>query len=289
MFTEQSFHSGELTLSYAAGAPSGPPLVLLHGVVRGWQDFLPILPALAARWRIYALDFRGHGASDRAGAAYRVADYVQDVVALLRGPVEEPAVIYGHSLGAMVACAAAASVPERVRAVVLEDPPFETMGSRIQYTPFLAQFMGMRRALARGPRPVRELAAELAEIRLPRPGGGTVRLGDLRDAPQLRFSARCLQRLDPAVLDPIVESRWLDGYEVETVMRGLRCPSLLLAGDPDAGGMLSSFDSDRLVELAADCVRVEFPGVGHLIHWSQPERLLLQVLPFLESLEPIGA
>lgn len=71
------------------------------------------------------------------------------------------------------------------------------------------------------------------------------------------------------------------------MLRGIHCPALLLAGDTQAGGMLTRIDSDRLVELAADCVRVDFPGVGHLIHWAHPDRVLQQVLPFLEALDPL--
>src|SRR5262249_28924121 len=40
----------------APPAPAGaPPLVLLHGVARRWQDFTPLLPALACRWQVHAL------------------------------------------------------------------------------------------------------------------------------------------------------------------------------------------------------------------------------------------
>ena len=49
-------------------------------------------------------------------------DYARDAAAVLRS-LREPAVVCGHSLGALVAGVVAAQLPERVRAVVLEDPP----------------------------------------------------------------------------------------------------------------------------------------------------------------------
>lgn len=57
---ERSFHTGSVTLNFAEGPPSGPPLVLLHGINNRWQAFLPLMPALATRWHIYALDLLHH-------------------------------------------------------------------------------------------------------------------------------------------------------------------------------------------------------------------------------------
>src|SRR5687767_921873 len=110
--TERTVRSGSAgTLNVSTGPATGPPLVLLHGVTRRWQDYAPLLPTLTLRWHVHALDFRGHGKSDRtAEGAYRVADYVADAAALLRD-VGKPSVVYGHSLGAMVAAGVAAAEP----------------------------------------------------------------------------------------------------------------------------------------------------------------------------------
>src|SRR6187549_958433 len=98
-------------ISYAAGPESGPPLAMFHGVTRRWQSFLPIIPALATRWQIMAWDARGHGLSDRV-TGYLVTDYVADAVEFVKRQFKVPGAIYGHSLGAMVALATAAAVPQ---------------------------------------------------------------------------------------------------------------------------------------------------------------------------------
>src|SRR5262252_7523053 len=132
------------SLNFARGPEHGPPLVFLHGVLRCWQDFLPLIPALSQRWQVHALDFRGHGRSAPRAFHYRVRDYVEDAEAILSRVCSAPAVICGHSLGAMVALAAAAGpAADRCRALILEDPPFATMGSRIRQTIFHSQFVGM--------------------------------------------------------------------------------------------------------------------------------------------------
>ena len=134
------FHERLVALRYgrlnvATGPAHGPPLVLLHGVLRRWSDFAPILGPLAARWQVFAIDHRGHGASDRIAGRYLVTDYTEDVVDFITRHMPQPPVLYGHSLGGMVALAAAAALPQ-VQGAILEDPPFETMGTAIGLTGF---------------------------------------------------------------------------------------------------------------------------------------------------------
>ena len=273
---------GALSLAYVEGPRNGPPLLFCHGVLRGWRDFAPLFPSFVHRWHVHGLDFRGHGGSGRASGAYRIMEYAQDAVAVLRH-LDEPAVIYGHSLGALVATVAAAAEPERVRAVILEDPPLDTLGPSIGKTSFHAQFTGMREARLAGHGSVAELAAALAEIRLPT-AAGTVRLGDVRDGTQLRLSARCLLSLDPAVFDPFLAGQWFDGYDEASVLARIACPALLLVGNPDRGGMLQSSAADRVQAQLADCVRVDLPEAGHLLHWTHTETVLRLALAFTETL-----
>jgi pimeloyl-ACP methyl ester carboxylesterase len=294
MLHEQTNDCDGLSLNVAVGPESGPPLVLFHGVLRGWRDFAPLLPSLIVRWQVFAPDQRGHGRSQHAAAKYRVVDYVRDAVALLRDHVPGPAVLYGHSLGAMVALAAACQQPDRVRALVLEDPPFDTMGNRLAGTPLHEYFAAVRDATRKsheskegddGQPDVDALAAVLADIPVAAPSGGTTRLGNLRDAPSLRFSASCLTRLDPDVFEPIVEVRWLDGYDELVPLDRVTCPTLLLQADESAGGMLIDADAERLKSTLPRCLRVKMAGVGHLIHWTKTEDTLRLVVAFLESVD----
>jgi pimeloyl-ACP methyl ester carboxylesterase len=286
MLTEYTLAVGEASLHYARGPSSGPPMLLLHGVLRAWQDFMPLIPALAARWQVDALDFRGHGRSTPRPGHYRVVDYVEDAALFLRHGCDEPAVVYGHSLGAMVALAVAGGpAAECCKAVILEDPPFETVGNRIHETVFLSQFLGMK-PLAGSKASIAEVARALAEIELVTPGTGRItRLGDVRDAVALRFGARCLKQVDPDVLTPIVAGEWLKGYDLDAILAGVRCPVLLLQGDMAAGGMLTDGDAERLASRLPDCARIKLEGVGHLIHWTQTEATLRLLIAFLESLD----
>ncbi|MDX1979796.1 MAG: alpha/beta fold hydrolase [Bryobacteraceae bacterium] len=268
-----------MNLNYACGPRSGPPLVLLHGVTRRWQSFLPIMSSLGARWQVYSLDLPGHGESGPNPLGYRVVDYLAPVLKFLRARVGGRAVVYGHSLGSMLAAAVAAEDPTLVRAVILEDPPFETMGERIHSGPLHSYFAALR-PFAGSPLPVAQLWRRLGEAE-----AGGVPLRELRDPVALRFTASCLRKLDPAVLEPILSGEWMDGYHREPILRAIQCPALLLQSDPAAGGMLTDEDAAEAERTMADCLRMRVPSAPHLIHWYDPAALLRMTHAFLATLD----
>jgi pimeloyl-ACP methyl ester carboxylesterase len=246
--------------------------LLLHGVTRSGADWAPLVSALQEDWTVIALDQRGHGSSPRA-ERYLVTDFVADTVQFVRNEATGPVVIFGHSLGAMVAAAVAAELPDRVRGIILEDPPFHTMGTRIAGSTWQALFLGMKTAGDAGGS-TEAITDALAEIRLPTSGSGFKHLGDLRDRASLAWSAECLRRLDPKVLTPVIEGRWLDGYDFPSLLSGVRCPTLLLQADPSAGGALTDDDAATLNSLVAGCQHVRFPGCGHNLHRDRPKEVL---------------
>jgi len=277
-------HSDGLRIAGVTHANDQPPLLLLHGVTRRWQTFLPIWSSLADRWQLHAIDFQGHGKSGNADGKYRVCDYVRDAVAYVETNFDKPAVVYGHSLGAMVAAAVAAECGDRVVGVVLEDPPLHTMGAQIDQTPLLSFFEALK-PLAGDQRALKAITKDLAEARLTDPKtSNSVRLGNLRDPVSLRFTSSCLQQLDPEVLSPILQMEWLNGFDVESVFRNVECPTLVLQADTRSGGMLTDQDAELIEDCAADVVRVRFDACGHLIHWTQTTALLNHVHGFLETL-----
>lgn len=273
-------HSLHVAESLSEGEPT---LVMLHGVTRRWQTFVPIVSAMVSRHRVLLVDFRGHGESDRVRSAYHVVDYVEDICQLIERYVEGTVSLYGHSLGAMTAAGVAARLGDRVTAVVMEDPPLHTMGTRIGSTPLLSYFTGVSK-FAGDSRAAGLIAKDLGNVEFSDPASGKlVRIGDTRDAAQLRFAASCLKKLDPAVFDSILKSEWLAGFDIDRVFGGLSCPALLLQADYDAGGMLTDEDAQYVCGLNENVVRVQFDGIPHGIHWTSTVSLLNTVLPFLES------
>ena len=231
---------------------------------------------------MFALDFRGHGKSGRADR-YLVSDYVVDVREFIADQFETPVVLYGHSLGAMVAVALAAEIPERVRAIVLEDPPFHTMGNRIAGTSFHSLFTLMK-SLAESAADVNRIAGQLAEFKIQAPDGcGLKRLGDVRDAASLRSSVECLKLVDPAVFMPLIEGRWLEGFDYLDYFSRIRCPALLLQADAKRGGALQDADAEAAVKLMPKCAREKI-DCGHSVHWEQTATVLRLMNGFLATL-----
>lgn len=282
MWSERTVLGADVPLNLASGPDSGPPLLFLHGVTRCWQDYLGITGPLLQRWAVHSLDLRGHGRSGRASGNYLARDYVADVSRLLQTRFPRRAVIYGHSLGGLIALATAAQAPQVVRAIILEDPPGPEFLAQLQKSPFHALFQGVK-SLAGKRLPLPEMAERLGAIEMPAEGG-TMFLREMRDAVTLRFSARFLQDLDPTVLDPFLEARLLEGIDWETTLKAVACPVLVLRADPTAGGMLYADEAKHLVSLIPDCIQIYLPGVSHLIHWTEPEQTLRYTLPFLEAL-----
>jgi pimeloyl-ACP methyl ester carboxylesterase len=292
--TERSVPLSGVTLNVAecihnpARSRENPTLLMLHGVSRRWQTYVPLFPAFSFRWNVLAVDFRGHGESTPVPGRYHVIDYVDDIVELVTqelhsGRLNGPIAIYGHSLGAMVAAGAASRLGTNVSAVVLEDPPLHTMGENIHGNILLSLFRGMQQ-FAGDARSVREIATDLSNVLLHDPENGkTIRLGTVRDTTTLRFSAAALKLVDRDVFSPIVSGEWLKGYDVETVFSNLHCPALLLQADPAAGGMLMDQDASLVSRLAADLSLVRFQGTGHMIHSTRTTDLVNMVHSFLES------
>ncbi len=268
-------------LNCGAGVDSGDPLLMLHGVVRRWQTFLPLWPVLSQRWRLIVPDQRGHGQSPRA-LSYLVTDYIDDAVALLEA-IGQPTVVYGHSLGAMAAFGAAARRPDLVRAVIAEDPPFSTMGEHIGETQYLDYFRSLQ-PLGGQSLPVEVIASRLGQLQI-RHGSATRMLRDIRDEVSLRFTASALTRLDPAVLHPIVGGRWLDGYRWPNMLSAVKCPSLVFQADLDIGGMLRGHDVEFLQRhLREKLVLVPIKGCGHVMHWPHATSVAQHASIFLETL-----
>ncbi len=285
---EERSEVGGLSLNWMSSdvGPSDTPILFLHGVLRRWQDFTPLYAGLSDRWPVCGLDFPGHGRSDRSPGRYLVTDYIAAATAFIKSFYLEPNfAIYGHSLGAMVAAGVAANLGGRIRAVILEDPPFDTMGSRIGQTHWLGYFTAVQRIVRDSPLAIPALTRELAEIVTTDPlTGKQARLGDVRDPVSIRFLAACLRDVDPKVLDPIVAGQWLDGFNWQQFAETIRIPTLLLQADPAAGGMLVDDEARQFAAAAGDATLVKLTGAGHNLHTSRTQDVLNLVTQFLDSL-----
>jgi 2-hydroxy-6-oxonona-2,4-dienedioate hydrolase len=104
-------------------AGRGAPLILIHGLADDVAVWDAVIPPLAARFRVIALDQIGFGRSDKPLLNYRVRTFVDFLDAFVTELKIDRASLVGSSLGGWVAADFALKHPERVERLVLSDSP----------------------------------------------------------------------------------------------------------------------------------------------------------------------
>jgi pimeloyl-ACP methyl ester carboxylesterase len=107
---------------------SGAPLVLVHGTASTRASWDELLELVSGSFRTVRYDRRGYGASSELGAT-RVEHHGDDLIELVRELGAGPALVCGHSFGALVALDVLLREPELVRAAVLVEPPMLWLAS----------------------------------------------------------------------------------------------------------------------------------------------------------------
>ena len=109
---------------YKAGGPERlPPLVILHGFGANATSFARVLAHLHTRvGSILAPDAPAHGFSGARGAPLTVDLAYAGIAELLLRRLDEPAVLYGNSMGGAFALRFALEHPDRVRGLFLSSP-----------------------------------------------------------------------------------------------------------------------------------------------------------------------
>ena len=103
-----------------AGLDGAPTVILLHGLgATAAINWPGAFGALSPRFRVVALDHRGHGRGIRTTPPFRLADCADDVVALADVLGIEHFVAAGYSMGGPVALLARRRHPSRVTGLVL--------------------------------------------------------------------------------------------------------------------------------------------------------------------------
>jgi pimeloyl-ACP methyl ester carboxylesterase len=109
-------------LAYDAGGEGDPHMLFLHGWCGDRSFFAPQFDYFSAAHRVVAVDLPGHGES-AAPTECTIEGLATEVATLARSLGLGPIVVFGHSLGAMVALELTQQSPNLVRAIVMVDPP----------------------------------------------------------------------------------------------------------------------------------------------------------------------
>ena len=121
VFRNASRQVGEMKIHYVDGG-SGDVVILLHGWPQTWFEWRDVMPDLAQRYRVIALDLPGLGESEGL-PPYNKQTVAQHIHKLI-GDLKIPAVhVVGHDMGGIVAYAYARQFPREVKSLVIVDTP----------------------------------------------------------------------------------------------------------------------------------------------------------------------
>jgi pimeloyl-ACP methyl ester carboxylesterase len=267
-----SWHSGEIEangirLHYTRTGGTKPALVLAHGFSDDGLCWTPVAEVLAQDYDVVMVDARGHGRSEGPEQGYAPNNHADDLAGLIRGlGLRRPAVL-GHSMGAGTALVLAGAYPDLPGAILLEDPPAWWMSDAARdASADNERRVRMYTRIIELKRKTRDelIAGQLTET----PHWTEGELGPWADA-KLRFSFNVLNRSDPAAID------WA------ATLRGIRCPALLITGDPAQGAIITEESGAALQALVPQLRIVHIPEAGHSIRRDQFDRYIKAIRGFL--------
>ncbi len=274
-----------VTLSYLTAGDSGAPIILLHGITAGAGTYGDIGDRLAENHRVFALDFRGHGESDRVGPSYTADLYVADTIEFIRHVAgDEPAVLAGHSLGSMVAAAIAGANAVPLRGVLLEDPPLfsgqpDGPGRQMLVIAF-TMLQNAMKSHHEAEQSIDDLAAMIADWPVFGDPGKTNK--DIVTADAISLQATLMHQCDWHVLDVITGDEDIGFAQAETYLPNITCPVHVLAGNAERGAVITADDFEKGKAMIPGATGALVSEVGHLIHEHAPARYWDELSAFLD-------
>jgi pimeloyl-ACP methyl ester carboxylesterase len=232
---------------------SGPPLLLVHGLLVTGEMFEPVLELFARRHRVIVPDLRGHGRSRALPPPYTVVQLAADLALLLQHLGIASARVLGYSQGGAVAQQFALDHPGRCERLVLACTYAFNMTSLREkvegrLVPLLLRILGMDRFAKL------VIGQGLKEVSAAR-----------RDALIAVMGSQ-----DRALMS----SAWRAAMAFDSRPRlsEIRCPTLVLAGADDTA--VPRHHADLLHAGIADTALSVVEGAGHALIWTHPDELV---------------
>ncbi len=259
--------------------PSGLTLLLLHGIFDAGSTWELVAEALAgAGHDVLAPDLRGFGKSDwlAPGGYYHFPDYIADVAALVDAVNPKRLGVIGHSMGGTIAALYTATASGRVeRLSLLEGIGPPSMPKEIAPDRMISWLRDLKR-IDRIPRPLSSLEDAVSRLAASNPR-----------VPQERLKTRAplLTRINEEgqlvwLYDPLHKSMSPMSFRIEEFgefLKRISCPVLYVGGG--ASGWHVPDEAERLA-LIRQAKHVELMNAGHMMHWTEPEKLAALLIEF---------
>lgn len=285
MLEARNFEAGDFSLHYVIIGAGKRPLLFLHGGISFHQQFQPLFPSLSQDYTIYALDFRGYGNSSRLAKpeGYSWDVFRKDVLVFIRKVIQQPVIIYGHSLGGLIAVMVAVTEPELVTGLIIGDSPlfWERFLKRVGNSLF--EFYRFMSGFASSPKPVLDLVQEIGNTPIStdsKPYKESVSVN------RLFFLAKSVKMIDPKFFEAFENVQFFKAdYTPTAYLPKIICPVLLIQADKDLSGVLTDEDVEEALELLPNGFHMYLEKVNHNLQLDKTEPVLLAIRSFLNVLE----
>lgn len=97
-----------------AEAGDGDPVILLHGIPESWKCWKHQIPKLATQFKVYAIDLKGYGLSDKKEGDYSMNNVASEILDLLDHLKISSFRLAGHDWGVAISDNIIDQSPERV-------------------------------------------------------------------------------------------------------------------------------------------------------------------------------
>jgi N-formylmaleamate deformylase len=254
-------------LSWGAERTDLPSMLLLHGITSSAQSWVRVGPALATRYRVYALDMRGHGESIKPPAgAYSLRHTADDAAAFIETLGLDNPALSGHSWGGATAIVLASGAGTHrplpaISHLILEDPAHNFgSGDAEERAAYYTRDIG---------RPDKELRIEIAASN---PGWTEEDIEGKIDA---------LHKLSREAVVSVFSDAGQEG-ELLPLLASITAPTLLIRADSALGTTLDDAAWEQAKRrLPAGCCAVQIDGATHNIHRSTFDAFMQVVNDFL--------
>lgn len=239
----------------------GQPLLLVHGLGSSTRDWEYQIPLLARHYRVLALDVRGHGRSDKPRGPYRIADFADDVVALIEHLQLPPVHLVGISMGGMIGFQLGVDRPELLRSLTIVNSGPEVKARNAREWLEIGKRWTLSRLLS-----LDTIGKALGKLLFPKP-----EQAELRRKIEERWPQND-KRAYIASLNAII------GWGVRERLDRITCPTLVISADHDYTPV------ERKREYVAEMPNAHLLVIENSRHatpMDQPERFNNALLAFL--------
>lgn len=247
---------------------SGPSIVFLHGVLMSRQFFKLQLPYFSRDYRVLALDYRGHGNSDKVLGGHTVASYARDLKELLAARRVERPVLVGWSMGAMV-------IFEYLQLyeqdgvpgiVIMDQPPTDFAWDGYEYPVFTLDSLvrtvnGLQTDQA-------AQASAFVELMLHRPSESAA-----------KWMAVEIMKVPPAIATAILVTQTFQDYR--EFLPKIRVPTLLAFGGDDK--FISPLAGEFMASRIPRSRLLIFEHSSHCPFFEEPKRFNQALREFVQS------